>query len=314
MNERIAVLCGGDGAEREVSLRSGAAVTAALIEAGYRAEAVDLRAIEETRRALRGLFDAVFVAMHGSWGEDGQLEAQLEAMGVPYTGSDPNVCDLAMDKGRSCAALRAAGLTVPKGILLPKGAPNLEAVRAELGDAVVVKPCSGGSTVGITILQHVTADALRAAVDLARKEYGPAVLIEEYIGGRELTVAVWERDGSPEALPVIEIVPHTGFYDYRNKYTVGATEYLVPAPLAPAVAERVAGSAVAAHRALGCRDYSRADFRLSEDGTPWILEVNTAPGMTATSLVPKAARAAGLGFPEFVAHLVRSALRRGGRA
>ena len=314
MNERIAVLCGGDGAEREVSLRSGAAVTSALVEAGYRAEAVDLRSLAKARRSLSGLFDAAFVAMHGSWGEDGRLEAELEAMGLPYTGSDPNVCDLAMDKGRSCAALRAAGLTVPKGILLPKGRPDAEAVRSELGDAVVVKPCCGGSTVGITILRHVTADALRDAVDLARKEYGPAVLIEEYIGGRELTAAVWERDGAPEALPVIEIVPHAGFYDYRNKYTAGATEYLVPAPLAPAVAERVAEAAVAAHRALGCRDYSRADFRLSEDGTPWILEVNTAPGMTATSLVPKAARAAGLGFPEFVAHLVRAALRRGGQA
>lgn len=314
MNERIAVLCGGDGAEREVSLRSGAAVTSALVEAGYRAEAVDLRSLAKARRSLSGLFDAAFVAMHGSWGEDGRLEAELEAMGLPYTGSDPNVCDLAMDKGRSCAALRSAGLTVPKGILLPKGRPDPEAVRAELGDAVVVKPCCGGSTVGITILRHVTADALRAAVDLARKEYGPAVLIEEYIGGRELTAAVWERDGAPEALPVIEIVPHAGFYDYRNKYTAGATEYLVPAPLAPAVAERVADAAVAAHRALGCRDYSRADFRLSEDGTPWILEVNTAPGMTATSLVPKAARAAGLGFPEFVSHLVRAALRRGEQA
>lgn len=314
MNERIAVLCGGDGAEREVSLRSGAAVTSALVEAGYRAEAVDLRSLAKARRSLSGLFDAAFVAMHGSWGEDGRLEAELEAMGLPYTGSDPIVCDLAMDKGRSCAILRAAGLTVPKGILLPEGAPDLEAVRAELGDAVVVKPCSGGSTVGITILRHITEDALRAAVALARQEYGPSVLIEEYISGRELTAAVWERDGSPEALPVIEIIPHAGFYDYRNKYTAGATEYLVPAPLEPAVAERVAGSAVAAHRALGCRDYSRADFRLSEDGTPWILEVNTAPGMTATSLVPKAARAAGLEFSEFVSHLVRSALKRWGQA
>ena len=134
MNERIAVLCGGDGAEREVSLRSGAAVTAALVEAGYRAKAVDLRTLEEARHSLRG-FDAAFVAMHGSWGEDGRLEAQLEAMGLPYTGSDPIVCDLAMDKGRSCAILRAAGLTVPKGILLPKGAPDLEACLLYTSDA-----------------------------------------------------------------------------------------------------------------------------------------------------------------------------------
>ena len=307
--ERVAVLCGGEGAEREVSLRSGAAVCAALCEAGWCAEAVDLRSLEDVP-SLKG-FVAAFVAMHGAWGEDGRLQARLDAMGLPYTGSDPGACALAMDKWLSREAFQRAELALPKGVLLTSGAANLKDVRTALGEDVVVKPCCGGSTVGVSILKGVTQDGLDAAVELARREYDGAVLIEEYIDGPELTAAVWERDGEAKALPIIEIAPHTGFYDYSNKYTSGATDYLVPAPLAPETAQRLSAAAEAAHRALGCRDYSRADFRLGRDGTPRILEVNTAPGMTATSLVPKAARAAGVEFSDFTVGLVRMALRRG---
>ena len=150
-------------------------------------------------------------------------------------------------------------------------------------------------------------EALSHAVALARQSYESNVLIEEYIAGRELTAAVWERSGKAEALPVIEIAPKTGFYDYKNKYTAGATEYLVPAPLDPETAAKVAEAGVRAHQALGCRTYSRADFRLTPEGVPYVLEVNTAPGMTATSLVPKAAAAVGISMPEFVRQVIQAA-------
>ena len=166
---------------------------------------------------------------------------------------------------------------------------------------------SSSSTVGISIIKDVTPEALAQAVSLACQSYSSDVLLEEYIEGRELTVAVWERNGVAEALPVIEIAPRAGFYDYRNKYTAGATEYLIPAPLGEDTAANVADTAVRAHEALGCRAYSRADFRLTSDGGLYLLEVNTAPGMTETSLVPKAAKAAGISLPNFVRQIVQAA-------
>ena len=304
INEKIAVVCGGDGREREVSLRSGAAVCAALSEAGLNAETVDLRSLDEVEK-LKG-FGRVFIAMHGDWGEGGQLQARLEAAGIPYTGSDSRSSALALDKWQARECFKRAGLRVPKGVLLPAEGAVFDSVR-ELGPDVVVKPCCGGSTVGITIIKGVTPETLTQAAALARQSYVSDVLVEEYIEGRELTAAVWERSGKAEPLPVIEFAPKTGFYDYKNKYTSGATEYLVPAPLAPEVAARVAEAAVRAHQALGCRTYSRADFRLSPDGTPYLLEVNTAPGMTATSLVPKAAKAIGISMPDFVKEVVLAA-------
>ena len=307
---KIAVLCGGDGAEREVSLRSGEAVCRALREAGCETEAVDLRSLEEVSGL--GGFALAFVAMHGDWGEDGRLQARLEEAGIPYTGSGPGACALAMNKWRARAAFERAGLSVPRGILVPSGEADPDEVRAELGDTVVVKPCSGGSTVGVTLFRdpaEMTPEALHNAVALARKRYDSEVLIERYVEGRELTATAWEQeDGRVAALPVIEIVPRHGFYDYGNKYTAGATEYLVPAPLDADVLHQVELDAVEAHRALGCRAYSRTDFRLSRDGVPYVLETNTAPGRTATSLVPKAAAAAGIPFPEFVLKIVRAAL------
>lgn len=302
---KVVVLCGGDGPEREVSLNSGAAVLGALHRAGFEAEAVDLKDPDAVTR-LRGIFDIAFVAMHGDWGEDGTLQAALEATEIPYTGSGPDACALAMHKGHAQEIFSEAGLTVPRGMLLHQGEDaDYSAMIRALGDHLVVKPCSGGSTVGVTILEGASETALRDAVNGARR-YDSEVLIEVYVAGRELTVAVLERDGVPSTLPVIEIVPHAGFYDYANKYTAGATEYRVPAPLEAEVLRRVEAAALAAHRALGCRAYSRADFRLSNEGDPHILEVNTAPGMTATSLVPKAGCAAGLSFPELVRTIVEN--------
>ena len=307
MIEKVAVVCGGDGREREVSLRSGKAVRDALRSAGFTAETLDLRSLDDAGN-IKG-FDGVFVAMHGDWGEGGQLQERLAAAGIPYTGSGPEASALALNKWRARETFKRNGLRIPKGVLLPLGKRDFDFdnIRSELGPDVVVKPCCGGSTVGISIIRGMTPEKLAKAVGLAHDSYSSDVLIEEYIGGRELTAAVWERDGKAEALPVIEIAPKAGFYDYGNKYTAGATEYIVPAPLEPEIAEEVANIAVKAHFALGCRAYSRADIRLTQEDVPYLLEVNTAPGMTATSLVPKAAGAAGISMPEFVKRIIQAA-------
>lgn len=302
--KRVAVLCGGDGREREVSLRSGKAVTDALNEAGFIADMIDLTRLEDADRFLPGGYDGAFIAMHGDWGEGGQLQAKLSQMGLPYTGSDSHASALAMDKWESQKFFERAGIPVPKSIFLPK---SYDDVVREIGRNIVVKPCAGGSTVGVSIIPELTPQNLNDALHLARESYAGEVMAEEYIPGREITCAVWERDGRAEALPVIEIRPHTGYYDYSNKYTKGATEYIVPAELPEDIAAMIGDYSVRAHEALRCRCYSRADFRLTPEGEAYILEVNTAPGMTATSLVPKAAKAAGVGMSEFVAAIMNMA-------
>lgn len=301
---KVAVLCGGDGREREVSLRSGKAVTDALNEAGFEAFMIDLLRLDDADRLKGAGIDGVFIAMHGDWGEGGQLQARLTSLGIPYTGSDAHASALAMDKWEAQRFFERAGIPVPKSIFIPK---NYDDVARDLGTDIVVKPCSGGSTVGVSIIHKLTPQNLNDALNLARESYAGEVMAEEYIAGREITCAVWERNGKAEALPVIEIKPHEGYYDYTNKYTKGATEYIVPAELPEDVAKMIGDYAVKAHEALGCRAYSRADFRLTEDGRAYILEVNTAPGMTETSLVPKAARAVGVSMTEFVKSIMKMA-------
>ena len=301
--KRVAVLCGGDGREREVSLRSGKAVCDALNEAGFQADTIDLKTLDEAEK-VRG-YDGAFIAMHGDWGEGGQLQAKLEAMNIPYTGSGPTASMSAMNKWTACEIFTKSGITIPEGLLMPA---SFEEIISRLGRDVVIKPCSGGSTVGLSVILGLTPEKLDEAVRLAKGSYDSDVMAEQYIPGKEITCAVWEHDGKTEALPVIEIVPHTGFYDYTNKYTSGATEYIVPAKsLTTEEFSHVQEMAVKAHNALGCSSYSRADFRLAPDGTAYILEVNTAPGMTATSLVPKAARAIGVSMSEFVSEIMRMA-------
>ncbi|MBQ3403208.1 MAG: D-alanine--D-alanine ligase [Synergistaceae bacterium] len=297
--KKVAVLCGGDSREREVSLRSGRAVTDALCEAGFDAVMVDLKSLDEAETIRE--YDGAFIAMHGDWGEGGQLQERLEALGVPYTGSGPEASARAMDKWEARKAFIRGNIPVAEAVLLPC---DYDVLTRELGSDVVVKPCSGGSTVGVSIIRGITPEKLEEAERLARESYDGHVMAEEYIPGRELTCAVWEHDGLTEALPVIEIRPHEGYYDYTNKYTKGATEYIVPADLPETVALMVGEYAVKAHEALGCRAYSRADFRLTPEGRAYILEVNTAPGMTATSLVPKAAGAAGVSMSDFVRHIM----------
>ena len=299
--KKIAVLCGGDGREREVSLRSGKAVADALNEAGFDAAMIDLKSMDETGK-IKG-FDGAFIAMHGDWGEGGVLQERLEKMKIPFTGSGSKASAIAMDKIKACELFKNNGIKIPDGL---EWRNNPDEIISKLGHEIVVKPSSGGSTVGITILKDANKQNLTEAVKVARESYDGGVLIEKYIEGREITAAVWERNGKTEALPLIEIVPHEGFYDYKNKYTKGATEYIVPAKIDENNAKIISDVAVKAHEALGCSGYSRADFRLSKDGA-YMLEVNTAPGMTATSLVPKAAAAVGVSMPEFVKIIMQMA-------
>lgn len=293
--KRIAVLCGGDGAEREVSLRSGRAVAEALQEGRFDAVTVDLKTLDRVWDLKKQNFDFAFLALHGDWGEDGTLQSALSAMNLPYTGSCPDACQAAMHKGTARILFARAGLTIPKGLLFSADSEiDGEIIVKHLGNHLVVKPCSGGSSIGVTILAR--GSEIPAAVNEALR-HDSEVLIEEYIGGKELTVAVLVRDRKLRALPVIEIVPHAGFYDYKNKYTPGAADYLVPAPIDAELRTRVEEAALTAHRCLGCGVYSRSDFRLSPDGTLYILEVNTAPDMASIGLVSRAGHAAGLSFP-----------------
>ena len=286
---------GGPSAEREVSLRSGAAVAAALREAGYaRVDEVD--ATEAALPALDGA-EAVFIALHGAYGEDGGAQADLEALGIPYTGTRAAAMPVSFDKVRTKKRLRAAGLPVAEDEVLPAGCD-----RTSLPPPFVVKPPSQGSSVGVTV---VTALQQWEEALAASRAYEPDVLVERYIPGRELTVGVLHG----EALPVVEIVPAAGHYDYDAKYAHenGPTEYRVPAPIEPATAAEAQRLAVETFRALEAEHLARVDFRLDPEGALHILELNTIPGFTATSLLPKAAVSAGVAFPDLCRSIMEAA-------
>ena len=220
-------------------------------------------------------------------------------MKIYYTGSGKTASELAMDKYKSHGVFKYCGLNVPEC--------SLNKYNPKLGDDIVVKPSSGGSTVGITIIHGVTNEKIKEAEKIARENYPGDVMFETYIPGREITVGVIAEDFVPMPLPVIEIKPHEGFYDYQNKYTHGATEYITPAELDADIYFQAQYAAVKAHCKLGCLSYSRSDFRLTPDGKLFILETNTAPGMTDTSLVPKAAQAVGISMPELTRRILETA-------
>jgi D-alanine-D-alanine ligase len=307
---RIAVLCGGVSSEREVSLNSGAAVEAGLKLAGHDTERVDVKSIARLIRNWPELrADAAFIALHGGWGEDGRLQAALDAFDIPYTGSRPRACMTCMDKESSRGALASRGIPVPPGIALrPSDKCDFEKILDDW-KKIVVKPASNGSTVGVSITEDAAgaADALNAVWDIDVK-----AIVEKFIPGRELTVTVFGSSDNAFALPVVEIRPHSGFYDYKSKYTEGESEYLCPAPIGEASALAVSECARRAHVILGCVTYSRVDLRFTgEGGDFFVLEVNTAPGMTATSLVPKAAAAHGWTFPQLLGEIVRDSFNHG---
>lgn len=316
---KIMVLMGGESAERAVSLQTGAAVLEALGERGHGVVACDPWAEGATgMSAVRALLDTLereapevaFVALHGGDGEDGTIQALLELARTPYTGSGVMASAIAMDKALSKELFVHCGVTTaPWGIV--SAAPgrtsrelleDAEPIAERLGYPLVVKPNSGGSTVGVSIVEQ--PDALRRAMNAARR-YDERLLLEAFIAGRELTVAV--MDG--EAFPIVEIVPESGFYDYSAKYTAGKSRYHVPADLQTSVADQLQSLAARAVEVLRCTGGPRVDFRLSPENEPYCLEVNTSPGMTPTSLLPMAANAAGLPFDALVERFCEMALR-----
>ena len=297
MTDKIGVLCGGPSREREISLRSGKAVHEALVSLGLPSALVilspDPQEIPGEIRAA-GLSRA-FIALHGAYGEDGTVQALLEEMKIPYTGSPPEACRYGMNKVSSRLKWLAAGLPIPHW----KEADlfNAGAVAEELKFPLVVKPVSEGSSFGMSIVD--SAEELPAAVETAAS-FGAGLLLEEYLPGPELTVGIL----GDRPLPVIQIVPKRRFYDTLAKYTPGMTEYLVPAPVPAETAAAAQELSLRAHEALGCRCFSRVDLILAKRRGPVLLELNTIPGMTETSLLPKAAAAAGISFAELCRHML----------
>ena len=303
MNGKIGVLCGGPSGERGISIRSGRAVHEALRSLGLPAELVILsdRVEEIPQEIQRARLENAFIALHGRFGEDGTVQALLEQMGIPYTGSSVEACRYGLDKLFSRRRWVAEGLPIPRWRLTdPAGLP---AEAASLGFPVVIKPRSEGSSLGMSIVDS-PEELPQAAEEAAR--FGSEILAEEYLPGPELTVGI--LDDMP--LPVIQIVPKRRFYDFVAKYTAGMTEYRVPAPLPEAVRVVVQDLALRAHETLGCRSFSRVDLILAEGRGPVLLELNPIPGMTPTSLLPKAAAAAGISFPELCRRMLVSALER----
>ncbi|MCX7843970.1 MAG: D-alanine--D-alanine ligase [Candidatus Bipolaricaulota bacterium] len=313
MAVKVAVLCGGTSAEREISLRSGQGVHAALRRKGWEADLLAIDSFDGLPRLLAP-YTVVFNVLHGGPGEDGTVQLLLDLMGKPYVGSGPLASALAMDKAEAKRAFQGKGLATPPWLLFAGGElpAFAERVQRELGLPVVVKPRREGSSVGVRLVR--TEEELRPALEGMAKAYGE-FLVETYIPGREVTAAVLEGDEGLRVLPLVELRPkHGELFDWTAKYTPGACEVLCPAPLSAAEAQRVAEAAREAFLLLGCRDLARLDFRLSPEGVPFLLEVNTLPGMTELSLFPRAAQAAGLGYDDLVDFLVRRALARLPRA
>ena len=310
---RVAVLLGGTSAEREVSLKSGTMVLEALRRRGVDAHPFDTG--RESLAALEGAgFDRAFIALHGRGGEDGTLQGWLELIGLPYTGSGVMASAVAMDKVFTKRIWSSLGLPTPHSTTVDAARVDddlLRAVIARIGLPLIVKPPHEGSTIGITRVTR--AEALREAIAIAGR-HDPVVLVERFIDGPELTCAVLQRDGRTEALPVIRIVAPGGNYDYHHKYLSDDTRYLCPAGLPEALETRVRSLVVQAFDALGCEGWGRADLMLDAAGEPWLLEMNTSPGMTGHSLVPMAARAAGLSYEDLALAILDTARLKGGVA
>lgn len=286
---RVAVLLGGHSSEREVSLDTGAAVLEALKFRGVEADAWD-PAERSWRDFAAAGFDRVWIALHGPGGEDGALQGALQWLGVPYTGSGVLASALAMDKVRSKKLFSAAGIATPAYVVIEEVADAARAAR-ELGFPLVLKPAGEGSSVGMTKVS--AAEELAAAADLALG-FGGVSLAERWIAGSEITVAVLQG----EALPSIRIETPRVFYDFEAKYAADSTRYYCPGTDDREAGREWGELALAAFDELGCSGWGRVDFMVDGDGTPWVLEVNTVPGMTSHSLVPLAAKAAGIDFPE----------------
>ena len=300
---KVAVLMGGASAEREVSLMSGQGVLEAL-----RSQGVDVQAFDPAQRELADLkhegFTCCFIALHGRFGEDGTVQGALELLGIPYTGSGVMASSIAIDKVMTKRIWRAENLPTPAWQQVDSALATAQAF-ADLGSPMIVKPAREGSTIGLT--KVTDADQCAAAYALAAL-HDTEVLCEQFISGDEVTIAVLGTDHGARTLPVIRIVATEGNYDYQAKYFTNTTQYLVPCGLPEGEEAAIAQLALQAYRTLGCRGWGRADVMVdARTRRPYLLEINTSPGMTSHSLVPMAARAAGISYPELCLELIRHA-------
>jgi D-alanine-D-alanine ligase len=309
----VVVLAGGLSYERDVSLRSGRRVIDALLSVGVDAEMRDAD-VSLLPSLLSNPPDAVFIALHGSTGEDGSLRGVLELCGVPYVGPDAFASRLAWDKPSAKAVLREHHIPTPDWVALPHdrfselgAVAVLDRIVDRLGLPLMVKPAQGGSGLGATVVRD--ASALPAAM-VSCFAYDQTALIERYVEGVDVAVSIVDLGEGPIALPPVEIVPSNGVYDYAARYTAGLTTWHAPARLTSSVSESVVATALDAHKSLGLRDLSRVDLIVSQDGSSTVLEVNVSPGMTETSLMPMAVQAAGMDLGEVLAQVVRRAANR----
>ncbi len=330
-NITVALIVGGTSSEREVSKSSGKSILKALHDLGYKVKVIDpafglnqpknepdfFAEKDFTERSNRNYLEAInstlfddidvaFIALHGKWGEDGKIQALFELRDIKYTGSKVLASALAMDKTNAKVMFQHYDVITPKWFVINKNDSDLrliqEKVKKFFGYPCVIKPNDEGSTVGLTICRGDVE--VFQAIEKAKK-FSDRVLVEEYIQGHEVTVGILGQ----QVLPVLEIKPKDGFYDYEHKYTHGKTEYVVPAEIPPKVAEHIQHQALLAYNSVGCESYARVDFRLMNDFKSYCLEVNTLPGMTSTSLVPKMAKAVGISFEELIDRIIKNALK-----
>ncbi len=294
---KVGVICGGISSEREISLKTGSGIYSALIELGYNTDFIDFKGDDIS--VFKNI-DIAFLALHGKYGEDGTVQGVLELFKIPYTGSGILASSLAIDKIYSKKIFKLEGINTPDYISIDNGKVIeikgiIKSVNDKLGYPVVVKPAREGSTIGITIAENESE--IESAINFARI-YDSRILIEKYIKGRQLTTSILGEN--PVALPIIEVIPKSGFYDFKSKYTSGLTEYIVPARISNDLSLKIQDISLKTHQSLGCYGISRVDLILDENGEIFVLEINTMPGMTETSLVPKAAAAAGIDFKKLV--------------
>ena len=329
-NINVALLVGGTSPEREVSKNTGKSILKALHDLDYKVKVIDpafglnqpneiekfFEVKDYTERTNRNFVEAInstmfddvdfaFIALHGKWGEDGAIQSLLELRGIKYTGSKVLASSLAMDKSMAKVMFQHFDVDTPRWFVINKYDTDFELIKTKIkkffGYPCVIKPNDEGSTIGLTICR---GDVEVSQAIIKAQQFSKKVLVEEYISGHELTVAVVDQ----RALPVLEIKPKSGFYDYENKYTQGRTDYIVPAEIPQKVAEHLQHQALLAFNSLGCESYARIDFRVTNDFKSYCLEVNTLPGMTSTSLVPKMAKAAGISFEDLIDRIIKNSL------
>jgi len=308
MNQgKIVVVMGGTSTEAEISRRTGTAILTALQSKGYPAEGLELNPATFAEDIRKSNCAIVFNALHGKFGEDGILQGTLEMLGIPYTGSGVLAAAITMDKVASKRVFMAEGISTPRSHTyhaFEMKRDLVQEIAAAFHMPVVVKAAAQGSSIGVYIVEN--AEELSAALKEAFS-YNDEVLVEEFIKGREMTVAVWGDAENKEAFPIIEITTTSGRYDYQSKYTKGASAHIIPMPVSAEKTKEIQELAIKTYTACGCRGVARVDMMYSEDEKPYVIEVNSVPGMTETSLVPDAGRAMGIEFPELCERILEMA-------